>query len=49
MSIWYRSTLSEVGSEAVDINSSDMMLLEDDSQEASGTPEVIIVSADRDN
>lgn len=42
-------SLAKVEFEPVDTNSSDLMLLKDDSQEASSPPKVITISDDEDN
>lgn len=48
MNIWHNQSLAKVESEPVDTNPCDMMLLEDDFQENSNTPEMITISDDED-
>lgn len=48
MNIWHKQSLAKVESEPVDTHPSDMMMLEDDFQENSNTPEMITISNDED-
>lgn len=48
MNIWHKQSLAKVESEPVDTNPNDSMLLEDDFQKNSNTPEMISISDDED-